>query len=79
MDKDIVLEIARKSGFAFWDLESHRPTDATIDWSCDYDIELMRFAENLVSECSKLVMYGEPSDGNRLKIGREINDYFGVK
>jgi len=74
-----IMEIVRKSEFAFWDSESHRPPDATVDWSSNYDRELVLFAENLIKECSKLVMYGEPSDGNRLKIGREINDYFGVK
>lgn len=78
MDTEKILDIAKKSGFAFWGQESHRPEGATVDWSCNYDRELVLFAENLVRECSKVIYYGDPSDGNRLKIGRELTNFFGV-
>lgn len=78
MNKEKILQIAKESEFAFWDKEPHSPAGATIDWSCEYDRELVLFAENIIRECSKVIYYGDPSDGNRLKIGRELSKFFDV-
>lgn len=39
--KERVLELAKESGFCFWADENHKPEGATIDWSCNYDKELI--------------------------------------
>lgn len=35
-----------------------------------------RFAELIVQECARTAFNGDPEDGNRLKIGREILKLF---
>ena len=40
--------LARKSGFAFWEKEDWNPTNAMIDWSCDYDTEIQRYTKEVV-------------------------------
>jgi hypothetical protein len=37
--KKPLLELAEMAGFAFWKDEEHKPENATIDWSCNYDKE----------------------------------------
>ena len=49
------LELARASGFVFWEAESWRPEGAEIDWSCDYDNELEEFKMMVVRECAYVV------------------------
>lgn len=38
-----VIELAKEAGFAMWGNEKHKPANATIDWSCEYDKELEKF------------------------------------
>jgi hypothetical protein len=45
----------------------------------EMDMESVAFAEELIRLCSRIVFYGDPSDSNRLKIGRELCEYFGVE
>ena len=40
---DNILALAEEAGFCMWGNESHKPEGATIDWSCDYDEELVKF------------------------------------
>lgn len=35
------------------------------------------FANLIVEHCARVVFNGDPKDGQRLKIGREIKEYFG--
>ena len=55
MNEKIKL-LAEKSGFLLWEDEPWKPEGAIVDWSCNYDGELERFAELIVRECVK-VMY----------------------
>ena len=38
-----------------------------------------KFAELIVRECAVLVFNGDPEDGQRMKIGQEIKEHFGVE
>lgn len=38
-------DFATESGFAMWGNEAWRPSNATVDWSCNYDAELEKFGE----------------------------------
>lgn len=49
-----IEELAQEAGFCFWTDESWKPEGATIDWSSNYDDQLQRFAELVVTECMKL-------------------------
>lgn len=45
-----VIELAKRAGFVFWEDEPHKPENATIDWSVDYDEQLVRFYELVMDE-----------------------------
>lgn len=45
-----IKEIAAAAGFVFWKDESWNTNGQLIDWSCDYDKELEKFAELLIKE-----------------------------
>ena len=47
-----------------------------LDCDCS-DKSIHTLIQLIVKECSHHVFIGEPSDGDRLKIGREIRDHFG--
>ena len=49
------IELADKAGFALWDDEPWRPDGVVIDCSSNYDKELEKFYELIVSECADLV------------------------
>jgi hypothetical protein len=49
-----IEELAKQAGFCFWTDESWKPEGATIDWSCNYDDQLQKFAELVVKDCMKL-------------------------
>jgi hypothetical protein len=38
-------KLAKKAGFIFWENEEWKPLNETIDWSCYYDNELVKFAK----------------------------------
>lgn len=40
--------------------------------------QLEKMVELVVKECAKTTFNGEPQDGNRLKIGKEILQHFGL-
>lgn len=46
-----IEELAKEAGFCFWTNESWKPEGATIDWSCNYDDQLQRFAELVMKDC----------------------------
>lgn len=49
-----IEELAQEAGFCFWTDESWKPEGETIDWSCNYDDQLQKFTELIVTECIKL-------------------------
>jgi hypothetical protein len=48
-----IKKLAKKAGFVFWGKEKWGPSKGHIDWSCNYDKELAKFAELLKEEYAK--------------------------
>lgn len=46
-----IKELAEKSGFMMWSDEPWRPEGVIVDWSCNYDSELEKFAESIIMKC----------------------------
>jgi hypothetical protein len=59
--KPKIRRIAKQSGFIFWDDAEWGPGKGHIDWSCEYDEELTKFAEILENKL-------------RRKIAKQIED-----
>jgi hypothetical protein len=49
-----IKQMAEKAGFHLWEDEPWKPEGAVVDWSCDYDSELEKFAELIIWECCKI-------------------------
>jgi hypothetical protein len=69
---DKIKELAEKAGFVLWGTESWNPGD-TVDWSCRYDDELIKYTELIVNEC---MSYMEDGDIDFAKF--MIKKHFGV-
>lgn len=54
MDKlrNKTLQLARTADFVFWDGESWGPEVEAVDWSCDYDDQLVELVKLTVKECA---------------------------
>lgn len=48
------LVLARRADFCFWDGEHWGPEVEAIDWSSDYDEELVKLVDLVVRECASL-------------------------
>jgi len=48
------MELARRADFAFWEDESWAPEFQAIDWSCDYDNQLVELVRLAVRECAEM-------------------------
>ena len=53
-----IKELAEKAGFVLWGTESWNPGD-TVDWSCRYDDELIKYTELIVKECMSYMEDGD--------------------
>lgn len=51
-----IKELAEQAGFSLWTNEAWKPNGAIVDWSCNYDRELEKFAELIVRECAEACM-----------------------
>ena len=58
--KKKIKKLAKKAGFVIWDDSSWGPGEGHIDWSCDYDQELKKFAQLIVMECAEIAGKAEP-------------------
>lgn len=58
MDKDKLyrkaMDLARQANFEFWENEPWRPELQAIDWSCDYDDQIVEIVRLAVRECAQL-------------------------
>ena len=66
-----IKQLAEEAGFVLWGEEIWNPGDA-IDWSCDYDKELIKFVELIVKECAG-VAHGSDTPS------KDIKEHFGVE
>lgn len=48
---NLIRKLAKEAGFIFWENESWKPKDAIIDWSTNYDEDLVRYTRLVVEEC----------------------------
>lgn len=48
------MELARQADFQFWEGEPWKPDLQAIDWSCDYDDEVVELVRLTVRECAVL-------------------------
>lgn len=48
------MELARRADFVFWDGEAWAPELQAIDWSSDYDDELVELVRLTVRECAEI-------------------------
>jgi len=65
------IELAKEAGFVFWEDDETKAN--SIDWSCDYNIELNKLVELVVQECAKSVEHIKVWDTN---LGNVIVDNF---
>ena len=72
-----LIELMKEANFCFWDDESWKPEGAIVDWSCNYDKELFKFAELIVQHAAEIANYME--DTEQTDIGPAILEYFSVK
>ena len=72
---DKIKELAEKAGFVLWGTESWNPGD-TVDWSCRYDDELIKYTELIVKECANRATWAQ--DTSEKDIGGEVLKHFGV-
>jgi hypothetical protein len=77
--KKIVKELAKEAGFAFWENEEWKPKGATIDWSCDYEKELEKFAERIVQECASIIESQDVDPTFRHRMSWAMKEKFGVE
>lgn len=49
------MELARQADFEFWDGETWAPELQAVDWSCDYDDQLVELVRLTVLTCSQYV------------------------
>ena len=48
------MELARQADFEFWDGETWAPKLQAVDWSCDYDDQLVELVRLTVKTCANL-------------------------
>jgi len=53
MKRARMLQLAEQAGFVMWSDCEWKPKGATIDWSCDYDKELVKFVKLVKAEYKK--------------------------
>ncbi len=48
-----IKKLAKKAGFVFWGNQEWGPGEGHIDWACNYDKEIIKFAELLRKKYEK--------------------------
>lgn len=51
-----IKELTEQAGFILWADEDWKPEGETIDWSTNYDNELVKLVELIVRECNQAVL-----------------------
>jgi hypothetical protein len=81
--KKSISALAERSGFILWKDEDWND-GSVIDWSCNYDVELQNFYDNIVKEAISVVQKRYMGDQNRedMEVRRCVEDlrkHFGVE
>jgi hypothetical protein len=74
-----IIELADQAGFVRFSPDED-PT-MPIDWSCDYDVELQKFAYLIVQECAAVCdLYGMPDGTSQtaMILSSAIKRKFGI-
>jgi hypothetical protein len=66
------MELARQADFQFWDGEAWAPELQAIDWSCDYDDQVVELVKLTVLECHQFV-----GDNTSVQV-KKMLDHFGI-
>ena len=78
-----IKQIAEQAGFILW-ADEPWGRGQTVDWSCNYDAELEKFAELIVQECAEIcerigtIPYSGVSH-DHAECAKEIQRHFGVE
>jgi hypothetical protein len=63
MKRARMLQLAEQAGFVMWSKDSFwKPRGATIDWSCDYDKELVKFTKLVEEEYERVANSPDGAD-----------------
>jgi hypothetical protein len=62
MKRARMLQLAEQAGFVMWSDCEWKPKGATIDWSCDYDKELVKFVKLVEAEYERVVNSPDGAD-----------------
>jgi hypothetical protein len=60
--------LAKRTGFMFWQNEEWKPESAVIDWAANYDKEFEEYSKELVAECARIArkyVLDKSGSGNR--------------
>lgn len=63
-------KLLEKSGFCLWADEPHAPPGAVVDWSSDYDAELLQLVELVILDCANRAA-GSPNNNGHYYTGRK--------
>jgi hypothetical protein len=74
-----IKQLAEKAGFYLWEDEPWKPEGAVVDWSCEYDSELEKFAELILSECIKICQEGSSTQTTGTGAAQKIKQNFGIE
>ena len=76
MNEQKFRELLARAGFLFWKDEDWKPDGAIVDWTCDYDDEIRKFAELIINECVQVAKVG-------MEFGPSLEEavyaYFGIE
>jgi hypothetical protein len=61
--KKKIRKLAKKAGFVIWGDASWGPGKGHVDWSCNYDEELVKYTDLVIQMCADHIM--ESSDRYR--------------
>lgn len=71
--------IANDAGFVLWGDEDWKPEGAVVDWASEYDYELNKYSELLVTECSAVIQSFVDGRIPASEYPRMLRNHFSIK
>ena len=53
MNKPLLDDLIKQAGFVLWQDEAYRPPGALVDWSSNYDQEVLELVRLVVQQCAR--------------------------